>query len=98
MMSADRPPLPPWGTVPTRPRCGACRQPITIDYHATDELWEAAVHPSDRSGYLCLPCLISRADEKLLPWDRHLRDVRFLSLSSQLEVQARAAAAHREGT
>jgi hypothetical protein len=73
--------LPAFGEASTRPRCGVCKGVIVVDYHATDELWEAALHPSWRNGYVCIGCLASAADEKNLPWDKHIREVRLISLT-----------------
>lgn len=73
--------LPKFGEVSTRPRCGVCHAVIVVDYFAANELWEAALHPSWRDGYVCIDCLASAADEKGLGWDRHIREIRLCSLA-----------------
>lgn len=72
--------------IPTRPRCHACQTVIVVDLRVSDELWEAVVHPSLRSTYMCLNCFASRADEKFIDWSREIELIP-LSLVGQIAVQ-----------
>lgn len=54
---------------PTRERCAACQQISQVGFAVPDEVWEAVVHPQFINSILCLRCFVSRADEKLVPWD-----------------------------
>lgn len=73
--------LPSADEISTRPRCHVCQSVIVVDYVAADELWELALHPSWRNGYVCINCFASAADEKGIAWDRHIREVRLCSLA-----------------
>lgn len=91
-MSGDN--FPPFGSVPTRPRCASCRRVIVVDMHVPDELW-AAVMRSPDAGYACVDCFASRADEKMINWAPHIT-LTPMSLVMQFEVQRRAADERRE--
>jgi hypothetical protein len=91
--------------IPTRERCQACQQPSPVGFSVPDDVWEAVVHPSLRNSILCLPCFISRADEKLIAWDeqielfpvslaKHLREVR--GLCPEAETRERCATLTRK--
>ena len=54
--------------IPTRERCQACHQISPVGFHVPDTMWRAVVHPHFQNSILCLPCFISRADEKLIDW------------------------------
>ncbi len=58
---------------PTRERCAACQQISPVGFAVSNEIWEAVVHPQFVNSILCLLCFISRADEKLVPWDKAIK-------------------------
>lgn len=78
--------FPPWGTVPTRPRCHCCGDVIVVDYVADDELWCAVMREKFGPGYVCIQCFASRADEKMIDWAPHVQ-LRPLSLAAQARLQ-----------
>ena len=55
---------------PTRERCAACQKISPVSFPVSNEIWEAVIHRQFENSILCLPCFISRADEKLVAWDR----------------------------
>lgn len=69
---------------PTRERCLMCQRISSVGFHVPDEVWRACVHPSRQNDVLCLCCFISMADEKLVPWDKHIAFYP-VSLRSHLE-------------
>lgn len=87
---ADR--FPTFGTVPTRPRCHYCGDVIVVDLHADDDLWAAVMRDKFGTGYACVNCFASRADEKLIDWAPHVRLIP-LSLVGQMRAQAEARTA-----
>lgn len=58
--------------IPTRERCAACHRISPIGFFVPNEIWEVVVHPSLQDSILCLSCFTSRADEKLIPWDKEI--------------------------
>ena len=78
--------------IPVRQFCGICHRVVAVHFHVPNEIWAEAVHPSQVETPHCLACFVSRADEKLLPWDAaisfmpislatHLTTTRRLSLA-----------------
>ena len=55
---------------PTRERCAACQDISPVSFAVPNEVWGAVVHPQFSNSILCLACFISRADEKLVAWDK----------------------------
>lgn len=90
--------FPAFGTVPTRPRCHYCGGVIVADLHADDDLWEAVMREKFGTGYACINCFASRADEKMIDWAPHVKLIP-LSLVGQMVVQrdARTPVARADG-
>ena len=55
---------------PTRQRCAACHQICSVGFWVPDEMWKAVIHPQFVNSPLCLACFVSRADEKVVAWDK----------------------------
>ena len=60
-------------SIPTRERCGVCHKVSAVGFHVPDKLWRVAVPDHYRDTVLCVPCFVSFADERMLPWDREIR-------------------------
>jgi hypothetical protein len=89
--------FPPFGTVPTRPRCTLCGDVIVVDLHADNDLWEAVMRDRFGPGYACVNCFASRADEKGIDWAPHVRLIP-LSLAAQIRLQKDVAATLANGS
>lgn len=59
--------------ISTRERCAACQRISPVGFHVPNEIWEAVVHPHFCNSILCLFCFASRADEKLIMWERDIK-------------------------
>ena len=59
--------------IPTRERCGVCHHISPVGFWVPNEIWEAVVHPHYIAAIHCLNCFTSRADEKLIPWDKAIK-------------------------
>lgn len=79
------PPL-PFGSIPTRSRCHYCGNVIVVDIHVDDEVWLAVFREKEGTGYICINCFASRADEKLIDWAPHVCLVP-ASLAAHVRVQ-----------
>lgn len=69
--------------IPTRERCAACQQPSPVSFWVPDETWAMVVHQFFQNSILCLPCFVSRADEKLIEWEKDIK-LYPISLATQL--------------
>lgn len=57
----------------TRERCAACQQVSPVGFAVPKDVWKAVVHTNYQNSILCLLCFISRADEKLIEWEKDIK-------------------------
>lgn len=67
---------------PHRPFCSICNEVVRVDISVTDEVWELALHVSQRSGYVCVACFTRNADERGVDWGN---SIKFIPLSQYRE-------------
>lgn len=71
--------------IPKRQTCGVCGQTPCLDFKVANWVWKEAVHPSRINDIHCFDCFRSRADEKLLPWDK---SIEFFPVSMYTHIDA----------
>jgi len=57
----------------TREICKVCWHVNAIGFSVPGEVWRAAVPKELQSRVVCLSCFTRMADEKLIPWDKHIQ-------------------------
>lgn len=64
--------------IPHREICRLCHRVLRVSFWVPDDVWEAVVHPGKVDDIHCLDCFLTRADEKLIEWDK---DIEFYAVS-----------------
>lgn len=54
---------------PHRQFCALCHEVVRVSFHVPNEVWELAVHASQRNAIMCLRCFTRMADERGVKWD-----------------------------
>lgn len=80
----DKFPSKPEPKIPMRGWCAMCNQPIRVSFWVPDAIWYEAIHPSLNNSTICLNCFVTRADEKLLEWDK---DIKFYPMSMHEQMR-----------
>lgn len=57
---------------PHRQICSVCHREYAIDFQVPDEVWELAVHRSQRNDLICLDCFARMADTRFVEWEHGL--------------------------
>jgi len=57
----------------SREICKLCFRTNPVGFHVLDEIWKDTIPKKHQSDVVCLSCFARLADEKLIPWDRHIK-------------------------
>jgi len=68
----------------SREICKMCFRVNPVGFTVPNELWCDAIPPEYQSKVVCISCFAHLADEKLLPWDRHIK---FYPISMQTHLK-----------
>jgi hypothetical protein len=50
-----------------------CFRANPVSFHVPDDIWKDTIPPEHQSHVVCISCFTRLADEKLIPWDNHIR-------------------------
>lgn len=53
--------------------CSLCHEVSRVGFHVPNDVWELAVHHSQRNSLMCLACFTRLADERGVRWDAGIR-------------------------
>ncbi len=72
---------------PRRQTCKACWRCDKLDFHVTDETWNAVVPKRLRTRVVCLPCFDDFAREARIPYAREVKILYFAGDRASLEFR-----------
>lgn len=73
--------------IPNRQWCDMCGGLCRIIFWIPDDIWLECIPKHHWTSRVCIECFMERADEKFLPWDKHIKIISLDSFYSQREVQ-----------